>query len=237
MAKVGKNYKDAASKIERERLYTPLQALRLAKELKAAKFDETVEAHFRLGVDTRKADQQVRGSVSLPNGTGKTVRVAVFAEGDKAREAEAAGADVVGSDDLVEKIQGGFLDFDATIATPDMMSKVGKLGKILGTRGLMPNPKLGTVTMDVGRVVGELKAGKVEYRADKFGIAHVGIGKASFDAEKLVENYGTVLDEILRAKPSSAKGKYIKSITVATTMGPGIKVDPTKTRALLEETE
>jgi large subunit ribosomal protein L1 len=237
MAKVGKNYKDAASKIERERLYTPLQALRLAKELKAAKFDETVEVHFRLGIDTRKADQQVRGSVSLPNGTGKTVRVAVFAEGDKAREAEAAGADVVGSDDLVEKIQGGFLDFDATIATPDMMSKVGKLGKILGTRGLMPNPKLGTVTMDVGRVVGELKAGKVEYRADKFGIAHVGIGKASFDAEKLVENYGTVLDEILRAKPSSAKGKYIKSITVATTMGPGIKVDPTKVRALLEETE
>ncbi len=237
MAKVGKNYKEAASKIEKDRLYTPLQALRLATELKAAKFDETVEAHFRLGVDTRKADQQVRGSVSLPNGTGKTVRVAVFAEGDKAREAEAAGADVVGSDDLVEKIQGGFLDFDATIATPDMMSKVGKLGKILGTRGLMPNPKLGTVTMDVSRVVGELKAGKVEYRADKFGIAHVGIGKASFDAEKLVQNYGVVLDEILRAKPSSAKGKYIKSITVATTMGPGIKVDPTKTRGLLEETE
>ena len=237
MAKVGKNYKEAASKIERERLYAPLQALRLAKELKAAKFDETVEAHFRLGVDTRKADQQVRGSVSLPHGTGKTVRVAVFAEGDKAREAEAAGADVVGSDDLVEKIQGGFLDFDATIATPDMMSKVGKLGKILGTRGLMPNPKLGTVTMDVARVVGELKAGKVEYRADKVGIAHVGIGKASFDAEKLVENYGVLLDEILRAKPSSAKGKYIKSITVATTMGPGIKVDPTKTRGLLEETE
>ena len=237
MSKAGKNYRDATSKIEKYRLYTPLQAMRLAQEVKSAKFDETVEVHFRLGVDTRKADQQVRGSVSLPHGTGKTVRVAVFAEGDKAREAEAAGADVVGSDDLVEKIQGGFLDFDATIATPDMMSKVGKLGKILGTRGLMPNPKLGTVTMDVGRVVGELKAGKVEYRADKFGIAHVGIGKGSFDTAKLVENYGAVLDEVLRAKPSSAKGKYIKSITVATTMGPGIKVDPTKTRGLLEETE
>lgn len=233
----GKNYREAASKIEKERLYTPLQAMRLAEELKAAKFDETVEVHFRLGIDTRKADQQVRGSVSLPNGTGKTVRVAVFAEGDKAREAEAAGADVVGSDDLVEKIQGGFLDFDATVATPDMMSKVGKLGKILGTRGLMPNPKLGTVTQDVGKVVGELKAGKVEYRADKFGIAHVGIGKASFDPTKLVENYGVVLDEILRAKPSSAKGKYIKSITVATTMGPGIKVDPLKVRNLLEDAE
>jgi len=237
MSKVGKNYRDAISKIEKHHLYTPLQAMRLAQEVKAAKFDETVEAHFRLGVDTRKADQQVRGSVSLPNGTGKTVRVAVFAEGDKAREAEAAGADVVGSDDLVEKIQGGFLDFDATIATPDMMSKVGKLGKILGTRGLMPNPKLGTVTMDVGRVVGELKAGKVEYRADKFGICHVGIGKGSFETAKLVENYGTVLDEILRAKPSSAKGKYIKSISISTTMGPGIKVDPSKTRGLLEETE
>jgi large subunit ribosomal protein L1 len=211
--------------------------MRLATDVANAKFDETVEVHFRLGIDTRKADQQVRGSVSLPNGTGKTVRVAVFAEGDKAREAEAAGADVVGSDDLVERIQGGFLDFDATIATPDMMSKVGKLGKILGTRGLMPNPKLGTVTQDVGRVVGELKAGKVEYRADKFGICHVGVGKASFDPAKLVENYGVVLDEILRAKPSSAKGKYVKSITVATTMGPGIKVDPTKTRGLLEETD
>ena len=192
----------------------------------SAKFDETMEVHFRLGIDTRQADQQVRGSVSFPNGTGKTVRVAVFAEGDKAREAEAAGADVVGSDDLVEKIQGGFLDFDATVATPDQMSKVGKLGRILGTRGLMPNPKLGTVTQDVARVVSELKAGKVEYRADKFGIAHVGIGKASFEPNALVENYSAVLDEILRAKPASAKGKYIKSITVASTMGPGVKLDP-----------
>lgn len=231
--KVAKRMKEALSRVEQDKLYSPFEALTLAKELAAAKFDETVEAHFRLSIDTRQADQQVRGSVSLPNGSGKTVRVAVFAEGDKAREAEAAGADVVGSDDLVERISGGFLDFDATVATPDQMSKVGRLGKILGTRGLMPNPKLGTVTMDVGRVVKELKAGKVEYRADKFGIAHVGIGKASFDAVKLVENYGAVLDEIVRAKPAVAKGRYIKSITVATTMGPGIKVDTTKTRDLL----
>ncbi len=235
MPKHGKHHRDAAAKIDRDALYAPLEALRLAKETSSAKFDETVEVHFRLGIDTRQADQQVRGAVSLPNGTGKEVRVAVFAEGDKAREAEAAGADVVGSDDLVEKIQGGFLDFDATVATPDQMSKVGKLGKILGTRGLMPNPKLGTVTMDVARVVKELKAGKVEYRADKFGIAHVGIGKVSFTPEALTENYGAVLDEIIRAKPSSAKGKYLKSITVATTMGPGIKIDSTKTRNLLEE--
>jgi large subunit ribosomal protein L1 len=235
MPRHGKRYRDSASKIEKDKLHTPVEATRLAAAVTTAKFDETVEAHFRLGIDTRQADQQVRGSVSLPNGTGKTVRVAVFAEGDKAREAEAAGADVVGSDDLVTKIQGGFLDFDATVATPDQMSKVGKLGKILGTRGLMPNPKLGTVTQDVGRVVGELKAGKVEYRADKFGIAHVGIGKASFTSQALVENYAAVLDEILRAKPAGAKGKYIKSITIATTMGPGIPVDPSKTRNLLED--
>jgi len=233
--KQGKRMKALVTKIEAEKLYTPLEAASLVKEMAVAKFDETVEVHFRLGVDTRQADQQVRGSVSLPHGTGKTVRVAVFAEGDKAREAEAAGADVVGSDDLVERIQGGFLDFDATVATPDMMSKVGRLGKILGTRGLMPNPKLGTVTPDVARVVKELKAGRVEYRADKFGIAHVGIGKASFDATAIVENYGTVLDEILRAKPASTKGKYIKSITLTSTMGPGVKVDPSKTRGLLDE--
>jgi large subunit ribosomal protein L1 len=233
--KLGKRTTEARSKVEIETLYTPRAALALAKDVSAAKFDETVEAHFRLGIDTRQADQQVRGSVSLPHGTGKTVRVAVFAEGDKAREAEAAGADVVGSDDLVERIQAGFLDFDATVATPDQMSKVGKLGKILGTRGLMPNPKLGTVTMDVGRVVKELKAGKVEYRADKFGIAHVGIGKASFEVTQLVENYSAVLDEIVRAKPAVAKGRYIKSITVATTMGPGIKVDTTRLRNLLED--
>jgi len=233
--KRGKKSAAAAAAVDRERLYTPLEAARLAKEIAPATFDETVEAHFRLGIDTRQADQQVRGTVSLPRGTGKTVRVAVFAQGEKAKEAEEAGADIVGADDLVEKIAGGFLDFDATIATPDMMSKVGRLGKILGTRGLMPNPKLGTVTMDVARVVGELKAGRVEYRADKFGIAHVGIGKASFEAGALLENYGAVLDEIVRAKPSVAKGRYIKSITISTTMGPGIKVDPLKTRSLLEE--
>lgn len=234
--KLGKRLQAATAKIDRDTTYSPLEAVRLAKDTAAAKFDETVEVHFRLGIDTRQADQQVRGSVSLPHGTGKTVRVAVFAEGEKAREAEAAGADVVGSDDLVERIQGGFLDFDATVATPDQMSKVGRLGKVLGTRGLMPNPKLGTVTMDVGRVVKELKAGRVEYRADKYGIAHVGIGKVSFDEKMLVENYATVLDEILRAKPSAAKGKYLKSITLASTMGPGIKVDTTKTRNLMDDT-
>lgn len=234
--KVGKKRRDARAQVDRTELYAPLAAVRLAKQVATANFDETVEAHFRLGIDTRQAEQQVRGSVSLPHGTGKTVRVAVFAEGDKAREAEAAGADVVGSDDLVERIQGGFLDFDATVATPDQMSKVGRLGKILGTRGLMPNPKLGTVTMDVARMVKELKAGRVEYRADKFGIAHVPIGRASFSEEALVENYSTILDEIIRAKPSSTKGRYIKSITIATTMGPGIKVDTLKTKNLLEET-
>jgi large subunit ribosomal protein L1 len=233
--KMSKNMRVARERLDRDRLYSPRQAVELVCELANAKFDETLEAHFRLGIDTRQADQQVRGSVSLPHGTGKTVRVAVFAQGDKAKEAEAAGADVVGAEDLIERISGGFLDFDATIATPDMMAKVGKLGKILGTRGLMPNPKLGTVTMDVARVVGELKAGKVEYRADKFGIAHVGIGKVSFDTAALVENYSSVLDEIIRAKPSSAKGKYLKSITFASTMGVGVKVDPLKTRDLLEE--
>lgn len=233
--KEGKNLRAARERVEADTLYSPLQALTLAKELSTAKFDETVEVHFRLGIDTRQAEQQVRGSVSLPNGSGKTVRVAVFASGDKAREAEAAGADVVGDDELIARISGGFLDFDATVATPDMMAKVGRLGKILGTRGLMPNPKLGTVTTDVARAVKELKAGKVEYRADKFGIAHVGIGKVSFGATQLVENYGAVLDEIVRAKPAVAKGKYLKSITVATTMGVGIKVDTTRLRALLED--
>ena len=235
MPKYGKIHREAMSRIEKDRLHTPLEATRLIKEVSSAKFDETIEVHFRLGIDTRQADQQVRGAVSLPHGTGKDVRVAVFAEGDKAREAEAAGAEVVGSDDLVAKIQAGFLDFDAAVATPDMMAKVGRLGKILGTRGLMPNPKLGTVTQDVAKVVKELKAGKVEYRADKFGIVHVCIGKKSFTEAAIVENYGTVLDEILRVKPSSAKGKYIKSISISSTMGPGIKVDSSKTRNLLED--
>jgi len=233
--KIGKRLSESRAKVDKDIVHAPLAAIQLSQELSTAKFDETVEAHFRLGIDTRQAEQQVRGAVSLPNGTGKTVRVAVFASGEKAREAEAAGADVVGDDDLIERISGGFLDFDATVATPDMMAKVGRLGKILGTRGLMPNPKLGTVTMDVARVVKELKAGKVEYRADKFGIAHVGIGKVSFDTIKLVENYRVVLDEILRAKPASSKGKYVKTITVCSTMGPGIKVDPTRVRNLTEE--
>src|SRR5450759_2265136 len=233
--KYSKNMRAARERLDRDKLYSPMEAARLAKEMASAKFDETLEAHFRLGIDTRQADQQVRGGVSLPHGTGKTVRVAVFAQGDKAKEAEAAGADVVGAEDLIERISGGFLDFDATIATPDMMAKVGRLGKILGTRGLMPNPKLGTVTMDVARVVAELKAGKVEYRADKFGIAHVGIGKISFETKSLVENYSVVVDEIIRAKPSSAKGKYLKSITFASTMGVGVKVDPLRARDLLVE--
>ena len=235
MPKHGKNYKAAAEKVERTKLYSPKEAMELAKELAPAKFDETVEVAVRLGVDTRKADQNVRGSISLPHGTGKTVRVAVFAEGEKAREAEAAGADIVGSDDLVAQIQAGELNFDAAIATPNMMGKVGRLGKILGPRGLMPNPKLGTVTMDVAKMVGELKAGRVEYRADRYGICHVPMGKVSFDTQKLVENYGALINELLRVKPSSAKGKYVKSVVISTTMGPGIKVDSSKTRNLMEE--
>ena len=235
MPKLSKNYKSAVEKIDKDRLYAPLAAARLAKEIKTAKFDETLEVHIRLGIDTRQADQQVRGSISLPNGTGKTVRVAVFAEGEKAREAEEAGAEVVGSDDLVAQIQGGFLEFDAAVATPDQMAKVGRLGKILGTRGLMPNPKLGTVTNDVAKIVGELKAGRVEYRADKFGICHVPVGKLSFEDDKLVENYAALLEEIIRVKPAASKGRYLKSITFASSMGPGIPIDTTKTRNLLEE--
>ena len=230
MPKHGKNFRAAAAKIDRTKLYTPMEAMTLAKEAAPAKFDETIEISIRLGVDTRKADQNVRGSISLPNGTGKTVRVAVFAEGEKAREAEAAGADIVGSDELVAQIQKGELNFDAAIATPNLMGKVGRLGRILGPRGLMPNPKLGTVTMDVEKMVHELKAGRVEYRADRYGICHVPMGKASFSAEQLAENYGALFTEILRVKPSTAKGKYVKSIVVSSTMGPGIKIDPSVTR-------
>lgn len=230
MAKHGKNYRNAEAKIEASTLYTPKAALELVKELASAKFDETIDCSIRLGVDTRKADQNIRGSISLPHGTGKTVRVAVFAEGAKAAEAEEAGADIVGSDDLVASIQAGNFDFDAAIATPNMMAKVGRIGKLLGPRGLMPNPKLGTVTMDVAKMVTELKAGRVEYRADRYGICHVPMGKASFDTEKLVENYGALYTELLRVKPSSAKGKYVKSIAVSTTMGPGIKIDTAITR-------
>jgi large subunit ribosomal protein L1 len=224
MAKKSKNYRAAVEKIGDE-LYAPYEAFELLKEIASAKFDETVEAHFRLGIDTRKADQQLRGTVSLPNGSGKTVRVAVFAEGEAARAAEEAGADIVGSDDLVADIQAGNISFDAAVATPDQMSKVGRLGKILGPRGLMPNPKLGTVTPDVAKAINELKGGRVEYRADRYGIAHVIIGKTSFTAEQLAQNYGVVYDEVLRMKPSTAKGRYVKSITVASTMSPGIKID------------
>ena len=230
MPKHGKNFRAAAAKIDRTKLYTPMEAMTLAKEAAPAKFDETIEVSIRLGVDTRKADQTVRGSIALPNGTGKTVRVAVFAEGEKAREAEAAGADIVGSDELVAQIQKGELNFDAAIATPNLMGKVGRLGRILGPRGLMPNPKLGTVTMDVEKMVHELKAGRVEYRADRYGICHVPMGKASFSPEQLAENYGALITEILRVKPSTAKGKYVKSIVVSSTMGPGIKIDPSVTR-------
>lgn len=234
MTKVGKKYAAGAAKIEADKLYAPLEAVTIVKSNATSKFDETIEVHFRLAIDTRQADQQLRGSISLPNGSGKVVRVAVFAEGDKAREAEAAGADIVGSDELVSKIQGGFFDFDAAVATPDMMAKVGRLGKLLGPRNLMPNPKLGTVTPDVARIVGELKSGRVEYRADKFGICHIIVGKASFSVEDLAANYSALLNEILRVKPASAKGKYVKSITLTSTMGPGVPVDPSIVRGILD---
>ena len=227
---MAKKYEAAAAKVDSEKLYTPLEALSLVKEIASANFDETVEAHIRLGIDTRQADQQLRGTVSLPTGSGKTVRVAVFAEGDAAKAAEEAGADIVGSDDLIADIQAGNINFDATVATPDQMAKVGRLGKILGTRGLMPNPKLGTVTPDVAKAIKELKGGRVEYRADRFGICHVVIGKCSFTAEQLAENYGVVFDEIIRMKPAAAKGKYVKSVTVTSSMGPGVHVDGSITR-------
>lgn len=227
---MSKKYDAAAAQVDKDKLYAPIDALTLVKDIHPANFDETVEAHFRLGIDTRQADQQLRGTVSLPNGSGKTVRVAVFAEGEAARAAEEAGADIVGSDDLIADIQAGNINFDATVATPDQMAKVGRLGRILGTRGLMPNPKLGTVTNDVAKAIKELKGGRVEYRADRYGIAHVVIGKVSFPPEALAENYGAVYDEIIRMKPAAAKGKYVKSITVTSSMGPGVPVDSSVTR-------
>jgi large subunit ribosomal protein L1 len=226
----GKKFAEAVAKVDRTRLYPPYEALELARETNPTRFDATVEVAFRLGVDPRRADQMVRGTVSLPNGTGKTVRVAVFAEGEAARQAEEAGADVVGGRDLVERVQGGFLDFDAAVAVPEMMGQVGRLGRILGPRGLMPNPRAGTVTPDVGKAVADIKGGKVEYRVDRHGNLHVILGKTSFPARSLAENYQVVLDEVLRAKPAAAKGRYIKGITVATSMGPGIKVDSSQTR-------
>ena len=233
MTKLSKNYRAALEKVGEE-TRAPLEAMALVKEVSFAKFDETVEADFRLGIDTRQADQQLRGTVSLPNGSGKTVRVAVFAEGEAARAAEEAGADIVGTDELTQQIQAGEFNFDAAVATPDQMGKVGRLGKILGPRGLMPNPKLGTVTNDVAKAIKELKGGRVEYRADRYGIAHVILGKVSFTAEQLAENYGAVYDEILRMKPTAAKGKYVKSITVSSTMSPGVKVDPSVNRNYTE---
>ena len=235
MAKHGKKFRSMAEKVDRENLYSPLQAAKLAKETSTTSYDATVEVAMRLGVDPRKADQMVRGTVNLPHGTGKTARVIVFATGDKAAEAEAAGADVVGAEDLIERIQGGWLDFDAAIAAPDQMAKVGRIARILGPRGLMPNPKTGTVTPDVTKAVNDIKGGKIEFRVDKHSNLHFIIGKVSFDDTKLVENYGAALEEILRLKPSAAKGRYIKKAAITTTMGPGIPVDPNRTRNLLVE--
>jgi len=235
MAKHGKNYRKVAELVDTEKLYSPLEATGLAKQTSTVKYDATVEVAIRLGVDPRKADQMVRGTVNLPHGTGKTARVIVFATGDKAAEAEAAGADVVGAEDLIERIQGGFLDFDAAIATPDQMAKVGRIARILGPRGLMPNPKTGTVTPDVTKAVNDIKGGKINFRVDKQANLHLVIGKTSFDQAKLVENYAAALDEVLRAKPSAAKGRYLRKVTVSTTMGPGIPVDPNRTRNLLAD--
>ena len=235
--KHGKNYRDARSKIDRERTYSPVEAVRMLKEFPTAKFDETVEVHFHLGLNVRHADQQLRGTLMLPHGTGREVRVAVFAEGEKAREAEEAGADVVGSADLAKRIEEGFDDFDVAVATPDQMSVVGRLGRILGPRGKMPNPKTGTVTMDVAKAVTESKGGKLEYRTDRGANVHVPIGKKSFDARQLVENYVALVDEIVRAKPAAAKGRYIRSVTLTSTMAPGVHVDPSRTRGIVEELE
>ena len=233
--KRSKTYRAAAEKIDQDRIYTPLEAVRLAKETSPTKFDATVEVALRLGVDPRKADQMVRGTVNLPHGTGKSPRVAVFASGAKADEATAAGADIVGSDDLVAQIQGGFLEFDAAVATPDQMAKVGRIARILGPRGLMPNPKTGTVTMDIARAVGDIKGGKINFRVDKQSNLHLVIGKASFSEEQLAENYAAVLDEIMRAKPSASKGRYLRKIVFSTTMGPGVPVDPNRIKNVTED--
>jgi large subunit ribosomal protein L1 len=233
----GKSYRNARATFDREQEYSPVQAVRLLKEMQTAKFDETVEVHFRLGLNVRHADEQLRGTLMLPHGTGKEARVAVFAEGEKAKEAQDAGADIVGSADLAKRVEEGFTDFDVAVATPDQMGNVGKLGRILGPRGLMPNPKTGTVTMDVGKAVRDAKAGKLEYRTDRGANVHVAIGKKSFDERQLVENYAALVDEIIRAKPAAAKGRYIRQITLASTMGPGIHVDPQKTRGIVDELE
>jgi large subunit ribosomal protein L1 len=233
----GKSYRNARAQIDRERVYSPVEAIRLLKNFDGRKFDETIEAHFRLGLNVRHADEQLRGTLMLPHGTGKEARVAVFAEGDKAREAQDAGADVVGSTDLAKRVEEGFTDFDVAVATPDQMGNVGRLGRILGPRGLMPNPKTGTVTMDVGKAVRDAKAGKLEYRTDRGANVHVALGKKSFDERQLVENYAALVDEIVRAKPPAAKGRYIQRITLSSTMGPGVHVDPAKTRGIVDELE
>jgi len=235
--KRSKAYRAAAEKFDVNELYAPLVAVRLVKESPVTKFDPTVEVSMRLGVDPRKADQMVRGTVNLPHGTGKTARVLVFANGEKADEARAAGADFVGGDDMIEKVKGGWTDFDSAVATPDLMGKVGTLGKVLGPRGLMPNPKTGTVTMDVAKAVSDIKGGKIEFRVDKHSNLHFPIGKASFTEQALVENYASALDEILRLKPSAAKGRYIKKATMSTTMGPGVPIDPNRVKNLLAEDE
>jgi large subunit ribosomal protein L1 len=237
MSAHGKQYRNARAAFDREQEYSPVQAIRLLKEMETAKFDETIEVHFRLGLNVRHADEQLRGTLMLPHGTGKEARVAVFAEGEKAKEAQDAGADIVGSADLAKRVEEGFTDFDVAVATPDQMGNVGKLGRILGPRGLMPNPKTGTVTMDVGKAVREAKAGKLEYRTDRGANVHVSIGKKSFGERQLVENYAALIDEIVRAKPAAAKGRYIRQITVTSTMGPGVHVDTQKTRGIVDELE
>ena len=237
MAQHGKLYSQARGAVDRENVYSPVEAIRLLKDAPGAKFDETVEVHMNLGLNVRHADEQLRGTMMLPHGTGREQRVAVFAEGEKAREAEEAGADVVGSADLAKRIEEGFTDFDVAIATPDQMGNVGRLGRVLGPRGLMPNPKTGTVTMDVAKAVSEAKAGKLEYRTDRGANVHVTIGKKSFDERQLAENYATLIDEIMRAKPAAAKGRYIRSVTLTSTMGPGVRVDPARTRGIVEDLE
>jgi large subunit ribosomal protein L1 len=235
MPKHGKRYREQLAKVDREREYEPAEAVRLVKDTHSTKFDETVEAHIRTGLNVRHAEEQLRSTISFPNGLGKEQKVAVFAKGDKAKEAEEAGADIVGAEDLAAKIEEGFDDFDVAIATPDMMPVVGRLGRILGPSGKMPNPKVGTVTQDVGKAVSESKAGRLEYRTDRTGIVHLPIGKASFEERALLENYAALIDELVRAKPAAAKGRYLRTITLATTMGPGVKVDPSRTRDILEE--
>jgi large subunit ribosomal protein L1 len=235
VARHGKAYVEAKAKVDREHEYEPAEAVNLLKDLKTAKFDESVEVHIRTGLNVRHADEQLRGTIALPHGLGKDVKIAVFAQGDKAREAEEAGADVVGGDDLAKRIEEGWTDFDVAIATPDMMPVVGRLGRVLGPQGKMPNPKVGTVTMDVRKAVEESKSGKIEYRTDRTAIVHINIGKTSFDEQRLLENYAAVIDEMIRAKPAAAKGRYLRTITLTSTMGPGIKIDPSRTRDILGE--